>query len=126
MSTKDTFFINDRPQMVFEARVPNPYRFDDPDGLPGNPVGVEVRFFDSMNAEMVLIGLEEASFVDETSTYVNFVPMSEEERRGALIYIIIPPEVTSVAGRYTAYITTIYEDGIRITEDHKIDISEYR
>jgi len=126
MSSRDTFFINDSPQMVFESRLPNPHRFDDPDGLPGNPTDIEVRFFDSMGANMVLIGPDSKEFLTQDDEYITLVPMSPDEHRGALIYIVIPPEVMAVAGRYTLYIRTIFEDGMSITEDHKVDVSEYR
>ncbi len=129
MSEKETFFPNDRPILVFEARRPNVDRFDDPDGIPAQPSDVYIRVFNGTSGEMVVIGGSEEVRLGLQGSLLYMENMVEVEDRGALIYVTIPEEVTSVTGNYTLYVTTEYMDGsslLRITIDQKIQVSEYR
>ena len=132
MSDRETFFPNDIPILIFEARRPDPLRFQDPDGVPAEPIDVEVRFFNGTNGEMVLVDGAEVMTLGTSASLLYMVGMDEIEDRGALIYVTIPQEVTSVTGNYTMYITTIYGpdspggENPRITQDQRVQISEYR
>ncbi len=121
---KEVFFPDDRPILVYEARRPSVTRFDDPDGVPAEPINVEVRIYDVTSGSMVDIdGLTVTMF---GQGYIDMVPMDEPNGRGALIYLTIPPAVSQNPGDYTLYILTEYLDGLRITADQKLQISEYR
>lgn len=126
MSDRETFFPNDIPILVFEARRPDVERFDDPDGVPAQPVNVETRFYNGTSGEMVGVDGSETIPLGAEGSLLYMTAMNEDEDRGALIYVTIPQEVTSVAGNYTLFITTEYGDGLRITQDQRIRVSEYR
>ena len=126
MSDRETFFPNDRPILVYEARRPSVDRFDDPDGVPAQPSNVELRIFNGTTGEMVEVDGETVINNGSVGSYLFKSNMDPDQDRGALIYVSIPGEVADVPGNYTLYITTVYGDGLRITHDQKLQISEYR
>lgn len=126
MSDRETFFPNDIPILIFETRRPDPLRFEDPDGVPAEPTDVEVRFFNGTNGALTMINGSEVVYLDPLEPLLRLEPMNAEEDRGALLYVTIPQEVTGTSGNYTLYITTIYGDGLRITQDQRLQIMEYR
>lgn len=126
MSDRETFFPNDRPILVYEARRPSIDRFDDPDGVPAQPTDLELRIFNGTSGTMVLVEGSEVVPLGVSGDTLFMTPMDAENDRGALIYIAIPGEVADVPGNYTLYITTEYADGLRLTHDQKLQISEYR
>lgn len=126
MSDRETFFPNDRPILVYEARRPSLDRFDDPDGVPAQPVDVELRIFNGTSGLMVEIDGETVIHSGAAGSPLFMTNMDTANDRGALIYVGIPGEVADVPGNYTLYITTIYGDELRITHDQKLQISEYR
>src|SRR5690606_32961294 len=117
---------NDRPILVYEARRPSVDRFDDPDGVPAQPSNVELRIFNGTTGEMVEVDGETVINNGSVGSYLFMSNMDPDQDRGALIYVSIPGEVADVPGNYTLYITTVYGDGLRITHDQKLQISEYR
>lgn len=121
---RETFFPNDQPHLVYEVRRPSLSRFDDPDGVPAEPTDVVVRIFNATTGEMVLI--DGFADFDLLSAYIDMTPMNEATDTGAMIEIIVPPEVASEPGNYTLYISTEFVDGLRITTDQRVQISEYR
>ena len=123
---RETFFPNDIPILIFEARRPPIDRFDDPDGVPAQPLDVETRIFNTTSGEMVEVDGEETIHLGPEGSLLYMSAMDEDSDRGALIYVTIPVEVTSVAGNYTLFITTTYGDGLRITQDQRVRVSEYR
>ena len=126
MSDRETFFPNDRPILVYEARRPAIDRFDDPDGVPAQPTDVELKIFNGTSGEMVVVEGSTTIPLGTTGSTVFMQSMDVENDRGALIYIAVPAEVADVPGNYTLYITTEYGDGLRVTHDQKLQISEYR
>lgn len=126
MSDRETFFPNDRPILVYEARRPSIERFDDPDGIPAQPTDVQLRIFDGTSGTMVSVGGTTVITLGVAGTTLFMTSMDEVNDRGALIYVGIPGEVADVPGNYTLYITTTYGDGLRITHDQKVQISEYK
>lgn len=122
---RETFFPGDRPHLVYEARRPSLSRFDDPDGIPAEPIGVVVRIFNGTDGQLVQFagGITE---LDLLSGYIEMTPMNEAEDVGAILTIIVPAEVADVPGNYTLYISTEYEDGLLVTTDQRVQISEYR
>lgn len=126
MSDRETFYITDRPILVYEARRPSIEHFDDPDGVAAQPEQVEVRFFNGTDGELVEIDGSDVVLLGPPGSLVYMVEMDPDHDRGALLYIGIPGEVSDVAGNYTVYITTTYGDGLRITHDQKVQIVEYR
>lgn len=126
MSDRETFFPNDRPILVYEARRPSIDRFDDPDGIPAQPTDVELRIFDGTSGLMVVVNNDTVIKLGAVGTTLFMTDMNVDEDRGALIYVGIPGEVADVPGNYTLYITTTYGDGLRITHDQKVQISEYK
>lgn len=126
MSDRETFFQNDIPIIVYEARRPNPAVFSDPDGVPAQPTDVEARFYSGTDGAFVLVDGSDVVHLGAEGSNLYMVPMDEEEDRGALIYVKVPLDVTENNGNYTLYLTTIYADGLRITHDERVQISEYR
>jgi hypothetical protein len=126
MSDRETFFPNDRPILVFEARRPSIERFDDPDGVAAQPDDVEMKIFDGTSGEMVEVDGSTIIPLGIAGSNLFMTSMDIETDRGALIYVAIPGEVADVPGNYTLYITTTYGDGLRITHDQKVQISEYK
>ena len=126
MSERETFFIDDRPILVYESRRPSTTNFSDPDGVAAQPTDVEVRIFNGTSGEMVLVDGFDTIPLGIEGSLLYMVPMDEANDQGALIYVTLPPEMTGETGNYTIYITTEYEDGLRITHDQRVQISEYR
>jgi hypothetical protein len=126
MTDKETFFPNDRPILIFEARRPDPHRFDDPDGIPAQPVNVTYKVFSSTDGSLVSINGSTTVELGEEGSLLYMTAMDEDEDRGALIYVTVPEEVTSLVGGYTLYIQSTYGDGLKITHNQPLKIAEYR
>jgi hypothetical protein len=126
MTDKETFFLNDTPILVFEARRPDVTRFDDPDGKPAQPTDVEVRFFNGTAGEMVEIDNELYVPLGDSDSLLYMTAMDADEDLGALIYVTVPTEVTQEEGKYTLYVKTFYGDGLSISENFTINVLEYR
>lgn len=122
---RETFFPGDRPHLVYESRRPSLSRFDDPDGIPAEPTDVVVRVYNGTDGQLVEFdgGVTD---LDLLSGYIEMIPMNEDEDIGAILTIIVPPEVADSPGNYTMYISTEFPDGLRVTSDQRIQISEYR
>ena len=126
MTDKETFFPNDRPILIFEARRPDPTRFDDPDGIPAQPTDVTYTVYSSTDGALVLIDGSDTVELGDEGSLLYMTARDEDLDRGALIYVTIPEEVTTVVGGYTLYIQSTYGDGLRITHNQPIKIAEYR
>lgn len=126
MSEREVFYLNDLPILVFEARRPSATAFHDPDGLPAEPVNAELRFFNATNGAFVEVDGSDMIPLGPEGSSLYIVAMDETQDRGALIYVKVPIEVTSVSGNYTAYVTTEYADGLRITHDQRLQVLEHR
>lgn len=125
MTDRETFYLQDNPTLIFESRQPDPYRFDDPDGIPANPIEVEYKMYNRTDAELFTTTDGQSVFTED-SGFVEVEPANLAEDRGAIIRLRFHPEATIVAGGYTLYITSIFADGVRITDNYRIDIAEYR
>lgn len=136
MATKEVFFIGDNPTLIFESRKPDPYRFEDSDGVPANPIKAEYRLYNKTSAELFEIGRTVDPTTGETITgkttfgvddnYITIEPENPDEDRGAIIYVRFPTELTTEPGAYTLYLSSIFEDGQKITDNYRIDILEYK
>lgn len=125
MATKETFYIGDNPTLIFESRKPDPYRFEDPDGLPANPIAAEYRLYNRTDAELFATTTDQTVFTMDGG-YITLEPANEEEDRGAIIKLKFHEEIINNPGAFTLYVTSIFEDGTRITDNYRIDIVEYR
>lgn len=125
MTDKETFYLMDNPTLIFESRQPDPYRFEDPDGVPANPVSIEYRLYNRTDAE-IFVTTDGKTVFSNDDGLVEIEPANLEMDRGAIIRLRFHPEVTAEAGAYTLYITSIFIDGTRITDNYRIDIVEYR
>jgi hypothetical protein len=126
MTERETFFINDRPIMVYECRRPSTTAFNDPDGLPAQPTDAEIRIYNTTNGDFVEVDGSDVIGLGPEGSALYMTEMDETEDRGALLYVKLPDEMASVSGNYTVYITTVYADGLRITHDQRVQIAEYR
>lgn len=124
MAEKEIFIVHDNPTMVFESRIPDPYRFQDPDGTPGNPSKAEMRIFDATGGVMLKEG--DVEVFDDTTEYITIEPANEAQDRGALIYVKYPPTMMDTPGRYTIYLSTIFDDGLKVTDNYRVDVAEYK
>lgn len=125
MSTKEVFVIGDNPTLLFESREPDPYRFEDPDGLPANPINAYYKLYNRTDAELFITTTGFDTF-GEAGGYVTIEPHNEAEDRGAIIRLKFDPEVSALPGAYTLYLTSVFADGSIITDNYRIDFVEYR
>jgi len=125
MANKETFYIGDNPILLFECRQPDPYRFDDSDGVPANPISAEYRMYNRMNAELYKSPTNQSVF-SVADGLITLEAADENSDRGAILTIKLPPGLTDISGGYTLYLTTIYADGVRVTDNYRIDIVEYK
>jgi hypothetical protein len=126
MTDRETFFIDDRPILVYEARRPDIERPDDPDGVPAQPSDVWVKIFNGTSGELLEVDGSDTIPLGAEGSLLYMSAMDEDADQGALIYVAIPPEMSAVTGNYTLYITTTYGDGLRITHNQRVEIAEYR
>lgn len=126
MADRESFFIGDLPILVFECRRPNPDRMEDPDGIPSEPINAFAKYYSTTDGDIVEVDGNDTIPLGVEGDALWMLEMDELEDRGALMYVHIPEEVTELEGNYTLYLTTIYDDGLKITHDQKINISGYR
>lgn len=119
MSDRETFYVGDKPIFYFEVRLPNPYRYDDPNGVAGEPIDAWAEIFNATDG--VLLVNED----DDTNRFpVEITPMDEANDRGAVLKVSVP--AVNEATQFTIYVRHEYEDGLLMTDDYRITISEYR
>lgn len=135
MASKEMFYIGDNPTLIFECRQPDPYRFDDADGLPANPTSAEYKIYNKTSAETFRVGAVNGvggqSVFTMADGLIEIEPANEAEDRGAILHVKLPPEFFLVPGSYNLYLTTIFTDDLgevtgRVTDKYPIDVSEYR
>jgi hypothetical protein len=126
MTDRETFFPNDTPILVYEARRPDIHRSDDFDGIPAQPDDVWMQIFSGTDGTLLEIDGSTTIPLGPEGTYLYMSAMDETEDRGAYIYVRVPEDMSANPGNYTLYITSEYADGMRITHSQRIQISEYR
>ena len=126
MTDRETFYIDDTPILVYEARRPDIDRSDDFDGVPAQPSDVEVKIYSGTDGELLVVDGSTTIPLGPEGSLLFMSAMDEDEDKGAYIYVRIPEEMSSVTGNYTMYITTEYADGMRITHSQRVQIAEYR
>jgi hypothetical protein len=128
MTDRQTFFLGDSPILYFECRLPNANRYDDPDGIPAQPTTAQYRVFNGTDGEFVT---DDGTPSGDVWFDAVITPMDEAADRGAVLAVHLPDVVTATSGQYTVYVTHEYETegsepNLRITDDFRIVVSEFR
>lgn len=126
MADRESFFIDDLPILVFECRRPNPDRMEDPDGVPAEPINAFAKYYSTTDGTLIEVNGSDTIPLGSIGDALWMEEMDDLLDRGAFLHVHIPDEVTELEGNYTLYLTTVYDDGLKITHDQKITISGYR
>lgn len=111
---RDKIFPNDSLVLIYECRmslVSDTISF----GQPVDPVSAFVRILDKETGTFIPLGNN-----DETELPLAIIPQSGDQ--GALLKYTIGSDVTNKVGDYTAYVTAIFADGTRLTEDRDFKV----
>jgi hypothetical protein len=126
MTDRETFYLDDVPILVYEARRPDVDRSDDFDGVPAQPSDVTMKIYSVTDGELIEVDGDIEVPLGPEGSLLYMSAMDEDNDKGAYIYVRLPDEISSVTGSYTLYITTFYADGMRITHPQRVQIAEYR
>jgi hypothetical protein len=123
MATKDRIYPGDTLPVAYECRMPDEDNPNNSNGLPATPTIAVARVFNSTVGEFLEIG---GPGVFEDAVAIEAQEGNGQYDKGGVLRYTVDSVFTVDPGDYTLFITATFANGVKLTENRKYKIEEYR